>query len=83
MFLSANINTKIGAKPNSPDAPIYNITNTDLSADISYSMSEICRHYKVVHICLHDIAKQSGHPSVQGMKSISGQIGAVVMSEGH
>ena len=66
-----------------PDAEIYNITNSDLSADVAHSIDEICRHYKVTNICLHDIDKQWGHPSIQGMKSISEQIAAVVMSEVH
>ena len=33
-------------------------------------MDEICRHYGIENIRLHDIDKQWGHPSVQGMQSI-------------
>lgn len=57
-----------------PDAEVYHITNTDLSEDVTGSIDEICRHYNVANIVLHDIDKQREHPSVQGMKSISEQV---------
>lgn len=62
-----------------PDARIYNITNSELSEAITASMAEACRHYGIANICLHDIEKQWGHPSVQGMKSISKQVSACVV----
>ena len=37
-------------------------------------MDEICRHYEIKNIRLHDIEKQLGHPSVKGMRSISEQV---------
>ena len=49
---------------NYSNALIYYITNS--------------RHYGITNIRLHDIDKQWGHPSVQGMKSICEQVGAVV-----
>lgn len=61
-----------------PQARIYNITNTGLSEAVTESMDEICRHYGVPNIRLHDIDKQWGHPSVQGMKSISDQLWEVL-----
>lgn len=61
-----------------PGAEVYNITNTGLSEDIVESIREICRHYNITNISLHDIDKQWGHPSIQGMKSISEQIWSVV-----
>lgn len=61
-----------------PDAEVYNITNTGLSEDVTESISKICCHYNVTNICLHDIDKQLGHPSIQGMKSIAGQVWSVV-----
>lgn len=61
-----------------PHAEIYNITNSELSADVTESMAEICRHYGVLSICLHDIEKQWGHPSVKGMKSIEEQVWAAI-----
>lgn len=57
-----------------PTARIYNITNSELSDDITNSMEEICRHYGVPNIRLHDIDKQWGHPSVKGMRSIFEQV---------
>ena len=57
-----------------PAARIYNLTNTGLSEEVAASMDEICRHYGVTNIRLHDIDKQWGHPSVQGMKSICEQV---------
>lgn len=57
-----------------PQADIYNVTNSELSDDVTNSMDEICRHYGITNIRLHDIDKQWGHPSVQGMKSISEQV---------
>ena len=63
-----------------PKAKVYNITNTELSEEVTTSIAEICRHYGITNIRLHDIDKQWGHPSVQGMKSISEQISEVVLS---
>lgn len=63
-----------------PDAAIYNITNTELSKEVESSMDEVCRHYGITNIRLHDIDKQWGHPSVKGMQSICCQVGEVVSS---
>ena len=63
---------------NYSNALIYYITNTELSEPVSASIDEVCRHYGITNIRLHDIDKQWGHPSVQGMKSICEQVGAVV-----
>ena len=57
-----------------PAARIYNITNSELSEEVPDSMDEICRHYGIENIRLHDIDKQWGHPSVQGMQSIDAQV---------
>ena len=57
-----------------PSARLYNVTNTELSPEITTAMDEICRHYGVPNIRLHDIDKQWGHPSVAGMESIARQI---------
>lgn len=57
-----------------PAARIYNITNSELSEEITDSMDEICRYYAIENIRLHDIDKQWGHPSVQGMRSINVQV---------
>lgn len=53
---------------------IYFILNTELRDDITESTLEICKHYNVPVIALHDIDKQSGHPSIVGMRQIADQI---------
>lgn len=57
-----------------PKAKVYNIINTDISKEITDSMSKICKHYGISTICLYNIEKQGGHPSKKGMKSISDQV---------
>jgi len=57
-----------------PKAKVFNITNCDLSPAYTDAMAEICRHYGVPDIRLHDIEKQSGHPSVAGMREICRQV---------
>mgnify|MGYP003488435485 FL=1 len=57
-----------------PKASIYSILNTELREPINESFREICKHYNVQLIELHDIEKQNGHPSVSGMKSICDQL---------
>lgn len=64
-----------------PDAKIVNITNTELSEEITRSMEEACRHYQVDNLLLHDIDKQWGHPSVSGMKEICRQVGRLLTGE--
>ncbi len=66
---------------NYPDTKIYNITNSELSEGVTNSIDEICRHYGVPNIRLHDIEKQTGHPFIKGMKSINEQIWEVVGKE--
>lgn len=57
-----------------PDTRIINITNTELSPEVTESMERICRYYGIQNIRLHDIDKQWGHPSVAGMKQICEQV---------
>lgn len=57
-----------------PGTDIYVIINSELREDITESMKEICRHYSVGYIQLHDIAKTQGHPSCAGMKAIADQV---------
>ncbi|MCD8193276.1 MAG: SGNH/GDSL hydrolase family protein [Tannerellaceae bacterium] len=64
-----------------PGAKIYNITNTELTVEITGSMEEICRHYGVTNISLQYIDKQSGHPSVHGMKAICQQVVQGIQAE--
>lgn len=64
-----------------PKSLIYNTINTDLSHEITDSMNEICRHYEISSIYLHDIEKQGGHPTLKGMKSISDQVWKTVSQD--
>ena len=57
-----------------PQAKIVSILNSELRETVNESMREICSHYGVQLIELHDIEKQNGHPSVKGMKSICDQL---------
>lgn len=57
---------------------IYFILNSELSEAIDSSVLDICNHYSVPVIELHDIDKKAGHPSIAGMKAISDQVHAFV-----
>lgn len=57
-----------------PETAIYSLLNSELREPINESMREICKHYNVQLIELHDIDKQNGHPSISGMKSICDQL---------
>lgn len=57
-----------------PNVEIYFILNCDLKKEINESVENICRHYSIPCIVLHDIEKQSGHPSIKGMQQINDQI---------
>lgn len=64
-----------------PNAAIYNITNTGLAESVASSMDKVCQHYGITNICLYNIDKQWGHPSVKGMKSICEQVGNVLVGQ--
>ena len=53
-----------------PKAKLVSLLNSELREPINESMREVCKHYKVQLIELHDTEKQNGHPSISGMKSI-------------
>ena len=57
-----------------PNVAVYFILNSELKEEINTSVVEICKHYQVPVIKLHDIDKVSGHPSVKGMKSFAQQV---------
>ena len=57
-----------------PNAEICFILNSELKEDVNESMREVCKHYNVKLVELHDIEKQNGHPSINGMKSICSQL---------
>jgi hypothetical protein len=57
-----------------PKAKVYSILNSELREDVNESMRAVCQHYGVQLIELHDIEKQNGHPSINGMKAICDQV---------
>ena len=57
-----------------PDAQIYSIQNSELDEEYNESSREVCAHYGIQLIELHDIDKQNGHPSIAGMQSICDQL---------
>lgn len=57
-----------------PGTEIYFIINSELRDDITQSIREVCDHYSVKYIQLHDIDKISGHPSRAGMTAIADQL---------
>lgn len=61
-----------------PDAKIYNILNSELKEEINESTRTVCRECGVQLIELHDIEKQNGHPSINGMIAISNQLQSAI-----
>ncbi len=57
-----------------PNAEFCFILNSELKEPVNESMREICNHYNVKLVELHDIEKQNGHPSINGMKNICEQL---------
>lgn len=57
-----------------PEATVYAILNSELKEEVNESFREICSHCGVQLIELHDIEKQNGHPSINGMKAICDQL---------
>lgn len=61
-------------KKSHKDAEVYYILNTELKPEINESVHTICDYYDVPVIVLKNIDKQSGHPSVAGMRTIYIQV---------
>ena len=62
------------AKKLYPNARVFFILNSQLKPVINESVHKICEYYKVPCIDLKNIDKQSGHPSVKGMKAFADQV---------
>ncbi len=60
---------------------IYFLLNCDLKEEIGESMEEVCSHYGIPLIKLHDIDKKASHPTQAGMKAIAEQVAAVLRSK--
>lgn len=61
-----------------PKAKVFFILNDKLKPVINDSVHEICKYYQIRCIDLVDIDKQSGHPSMKGMKEIADQVLKVI-----
>ena len=57
-----------------PKAKVYALLNSELREEVNESFREVCKHYDIQLIELHDIEKQNGHPSIAGMKAICDQL---------
>lgn len=57
-----------------PGVAVYFVLNSELKESINESVATVCQHYHVPLIRLHDIDKQRGHPSVEGMKAMADQV---------
>lgn len=57
-----------------PEAQLVFLLNSELRDEVNVSMREICWHYDVQLVELHDIEKQNGHPSIKGMQAICEQL---------
>lgn len=62
------------AKTLYPKTQLLFVMNSELRKDITDSSKEICEHYSVPFLQLHDIDKKAGHPTIAGMKSIASQV---------
>lgn len=64
-----------------PDTRVIWLLNTELKDEIADGILAACQHHNVEYICLRDIDKQVGHPSILGMKAIKEQVLAYLDSK--
>ncbi|MBR6523433.1 MAG: hypothetical protein IKT39_02330 [Clostridia bacterium] len=57
-----------------PDAKVFCILNTELKQEIEEGICEVCEKYNIDVIKLCEIDKNSGHPTISGMKQIKQQV---------
>ena len=57
-----------------PRAELVVMVNDMLKAIVKGSIVDICDHYGVPYLSLHDIDKKSDHPSIAGMREIANQL---------
>lgn len=67
-----------GLQKHYPNVDIYFLVNCELKDEITSSIAEVCRHYGVRYILLHDIEKQDGHPTIKGMTQIAEQVKDII-----
>ena len=66
------------ARDRYPNAQLYFVIGDGLKEGISGSIKEVCAHYGVPYVQLENIEKESGHATVEGMKSIARQVLALM-----
>ena len=57
-----------------PHAKIVNITNHSLSEAVTQGLRDVCNHYGISNVVLSPIERQEGHPTANGMLSITKQV---------
>lgn len=63
-----------------PHAEIYCLINTEIKSEIASCMKKACERYNITPITFDTINKNSGHPTIQGMKDIKDGILKVLNS---
>jgi|GEM_PF-601615 len=59
-----------------PDTKILNVINDEiLEGPVRQTQLEVCDHYQIDVVELHDIEKENVHPNLAGMREIARQIG--------
>lgn len=61
-----------------PQAKIYCLINTNLKPEIASCMENACAKYGITPIKFEKIDKNSGHPTIQGMKDIKNGVLSVL-----
>lgn len=64
-----------------PDAEFLYIVNDGLKEEVTASIMEVCDHYGMPFMNLHDIDKTAGHPNIHGMRQIAQQVGEVLKNK--
>lgn len=62
------------ARETLPNAEIYCLINTGLKPEIISCMNKACEKYNITAITFDNIDKNSGHPTIQGMKDIKDSV---------
>lgn len=61
-----------------PGVKVYFIINTELKEEVTQGIKDVCNHYGLKYIQLHNISKHDGHPDIAGMKAIAEQVGKAI-----
>ena len=66
---------------NFPDTRVLYIVNTELKEEITQGILEACAHFGVPTLCLNNIDKLAGHPTIAGMQQIADQVALHLQSQ--